>query len=214
LTACDGKRVSQQAETSLHTPLSVGSRKGVRKMQINTMLDQEFMGRLLTTAKKNLKNDDGLCPMLFVEFTNGERASYTLVLPRGSVEKQATFATIGASLSHEGRAVHEAVFLSEGWFVDVEKTGAALTVAPSQHPQRQEAIVIIGRDASGRRVSSVVQPFTRDGEHHPVWEELAMASYNTAPEKGLHPVGLLDYLFEANQAARGAQTVRSGRQAN
>lgn len=77
---------------------------------------------------------------------------------------------------------------------------------PRQHPQRQKAIVIVGRDASGERVSSVVQTFTRRGEDHPVWEELAMASYNPTPETGLLTASLLDRLFDANQAGCGTFT--------
>ena len=179
-------------------------------MQKKSMLGKEYIERLLAIAKTNLKRDGRLAPVLFFKFTGGERTTCLPDLPEGSAERQACFADLGASLHRAGKTICEAVFLAEGWFVDVKKTGAALTVAPSQHPQRQEAIVIIGRDASGERLSSVIQPFTRRGEDRPVWEKLAMASYNTTPETGLRTAGLLDCLFAANRAGRETyDTVRT-----
>jgi hypothetical protein len=168
-------------------------------MQDDSILKREFIEMVLATAKKNLEKDGWLQPVLFLQFTGGQRAVCPLGLPKVSDAKQAYFAALGASLHQAGKAIHEAAFLSESWFVEAQKAVSALDFAPSRHPQRQEAIVVIGRDAGRQRVSSVVQPFTRQAENRPVWGELVIATYNNAVETGWHPVGLLHYLFNANQ---------------
>jgi hypothetical protein len=70
---------------------------------------------------------------------------------------------------------------------------------PSCHPQRQEAIVIVGRNAPASRYSLLVQPFGRDDEGKPVWRRLAVARYDVPMDEGYQPGGLLDYLFAANR---------------
>jgi hypothetical protein len=168
-------------------------------MQSGSILGKEFIEVMLATARKNLETDGYLCPVLFLRFEGGERAIYPLELARSSAEKRAYFAALGAALHRAGKAVQEAVFLSESWFLEVQKTVSALDIQPSRHPQRREAILVMGRDADGERVSSVVQPFSHQGHGQPIWGELALATYNTAAGTGFRQVGLLDDLFAANQ---------------
>ena len=103
----------------------------------------------MAIARKNLETDGRLYPVLFLRFDDGERAVYPLELAKTTAEKYAYFAALGAALHRVGKAVQEAVFLSESWFLEVQKTVSALDIPPSRHPQRREAIVVMGRDAAG-----------------------------------------------------------------
>lgn len=58
----------------------------------------------------------------------------------------------------------EALFIGESWFVAVKETADALKVAPSQHPSRQEAVFLWGRNRANSKRVSVLQPFTHTQE--------------------------------------------------
>lgn len=164
-----------------------------------SILEQAFIDSILSTARMNVERDEHLDPVLFLHLGGQKVEILPLVYPQSSQAKQAYFAQLGAHLYTAGKLIEEAVFLAETWIVLATKAPAAFAVQPSQHPSRQEAIVVVGRDAFNARQTFVVQPFTRAAKHKPVWESLAMASYNAPVTKGIRAVGLLDYLFAANQ---------------
>ena len=58
----------------------------------------------------------------------------------------------------------EALFIGESWFVAVKETAGALRVAPSQHPNRQEAVFLWGRNRANNKRVYIVQPFTHTRE--------------------------------------------------
>jgi hypothetical protein len=162
-----------------------------------SILDRTFMDAILATAKRNLEHDGRLCPVLFVQFDEGAPVGCLLDLPATVEGKRACLASVGWSMRREGKVVREALLLAEGWFVKVQTGTIDLMMRPSQHPLRQEAITIMGRDASGTRTSTVVQAFGRDSGDKPVWTEPVVASYNEPVGVGYQPVGLLDCLFDA-----------------
>jgi len=133
--------------------------------------------------------------VLFVQFGNNERMVVQVELASTGDRKQAQMAALGKSLRQTGKDISEAVLVSEGWLVTAQEGKCLLDVPPSQHPDRQEAIVLIGRDAAGGRVSSVIQPFGRDPENKPLWDKPVMATYNQAADHGYRQVSLLDQLF-------------------
>jgi hypothetical protein len=175
-----------------------GFRKEVIPKHTQTIHDQTFIDAMLGKAKTNLETDGFLTPVVFLYLKDGERIMCGVELPRTSKEKRQCFFNLGRTFREEGRTIREAVFMSEGWYVDARKAKDILAVAPSQHPQRQEAIVVIGRNADKMQYTSVIQPFTRDDKNRPVWGELAMAEYNAPANTAYQPTGLIDYLFSAN----------------
>jgi len=161
----------------------------------NSILTKQSIETILATARRNLETDGGVCSVLFVQLASGQREARLVTLPATSEEKRTYFAALGRALRQEGKLIQEAVLVSEGWFVRTNEAPDAFKTPPSQHPLRQEAITVIGRNASGTRVSSVVQPFTRDGENKPIWCQPIFASYNEASDKGYQLCGLIDNLF-------------------
>lgn len=53
----------------------------------------------------------------------------------------------------------EAVFICETWFVRADTTVDAFKVMPSEHPCRQEAIILAGRNRSNTQCVGIVKPF-------------------------------------------------------
>lgn len=160
-----------------------------------SILAPEFVETVLTAAKENLNRDGYLSPVLFLHLEGGGRVMFSLRLPETPEEKQAYFAGIGLATYQAGQRIQEAVFVSEAWYVDVSEEGTVPDIAPSQHPKRREAITIVGRNADKSRISFVIQPFSRDSQNQPLWEEMPLARYNVATDEDVHPVGLIDYLF-------------------
>lgn len=164
-------------------------------MQTLTILAQPFVDAILGTAKRNVEADGFLTPVVFVQFANGERIVCPLKLPNTPDEKRRYFINLGCEFRQAGRIIQEALALLEGWYVDARTAASTLQFAPSQHPQRQEALVVIGRNAEQTRSTSVIQPFGRGDQNRPVWEAPAMAEYNVPASGACQPAGLVDYLF-------------------
>lgn len=164
-----------------------------------SILQEGFIHSILETARPSLEKDGSLAPVLFVDTGAPEVGVGLLSLANTLEEREAEFLRIGAQFRARQETIHEAVFLSEGWVVRPQEAPGGLRLPPSQHPCRQEAIVIVGRNAKATCHTCVVQPFNRNAANQPVWRELSLATYNEPVEKGKRAVGLLDYLFEANQ---------------
>jgi len=167
-------------------------------MEARSILTKGFLQPVMATARKNLEADGRLYPVLFLHWSDGGLAAGLVQLPATSEEKRAYFRNLGFSFRRQGTRIQEAIFVAESWFVMARKPGS-LDVASSCHPQRQEAIVIVGRNAPASRYSLLVQPFGRDGEGKLVWRRLAVARYDAPLDEGYQPGGLLDYLFAANR---------------
>lgn len=164
-------------------------------MHSRSLLSQEAGEAILRAARKNLEVDGSLVSFLFITLTNGKRAEIPLRLPATIEDKETFFVTLGMALASVGETVSEAVMLSEGWVVNAKKSPAALKLPPSQHPSRQEAITIIGRNAKDTRSTCVVQPFSRSSSGKLIWEALMFALYDEQTQEGSKVQGLLDYLF-------------------
>ena len=164
---------------------------------MRSILSREVIEDLLITAKKNLERYGSLQPVLFVQLANGERLAVAVSLSGTGEEKRRVFTDLRTLLQRQGRIVDEAVLLSEGWFVDAQKVVNATLVPPSQHPQRQEAITLVGRDAHRTRTTCVVQPFGRTENGQPTWQEAKLAMYDVPVGKGSFPVGIIDCLFDS-----------------
>ena len=109
-------------------------------------------------------------------------------------EKRAYFEFLGKSIRFSGHAIKEAVLLAETWIVMAAEKDS-LTVSPSQHPQRQEAITLTGRNARNTNSVFAIQPFTRNAQNQPIFGELELNQFDEAPDHDNFAAGLLDHLF-------------------
>ena len=94
-----------------------------------------------------------------------------------------------------GRHVQEAILVAESWYVGKPDIDANLEVAPSQHPDRKEAITLVGRNATESRSVYAIQPFSRDEQNKPVFEALELDQFDGSAPTEYYSTGLLDYLF-------------------
>jgi hypothetical protein len=163
--------------------------------QTSSILAEAFGARILRLARHNLEQDGVLAPALFVKQPSHAPLLVGLKLPAEPAERQRYFLRLGHSLQRQGQRVVEAVLLMESWFVQSQPGRLDLSVRPSQHPARQEAIVLIGRNADHSRVTQVIQPFRRDSEQRLAWESCPQAVYDQPAGQGPRASGLLDYLF-------------------
>ena len=171
--------------------------------QNESILGQEFVETVLQAARVNLERDGALHPVLFLRLRSDERMVMLLKeLPNTAGERQEYFTALGMALRHTGRRIDEAVFMSESWYVEMEKGEAEIDVAPSQHPQRREAITVMGRDAKRTRLTHLIQPFRRDDQNQPIFDQRVMEEYNIPADQFPQAVGLIDHLF-AGDGDRG-----------
>jgi hypothetical protein len=168
-------------------------------MAIPSLLAKGVLEPMLNTARKNLARDGFLMPVLFVAVPDSRHGIVPLALPQTAEQKQRYFAHLGFLFRRSGQTVSAAAMLSESWFVNPQTAPAALKLMPSQHPCRQEAVVLIGRNAGNTRSTHVVQPFARDRHNRPVWGKDLIAVYNEPVQTAGKSLGLLDYLFLANR---------------
>ena len=162
-------------------------------MHTHSMLAQETFEQFLAIARKLLAADGHLHPALFLRFHGGEQVVTPVTFPETPEQRAGYMATLGRMLHLSGKEVDEAVLVMESWFV---KAPTKPFVPPSQHPDRKEAIVAMGRNAANTHYTNVVQPFRREPNGDMVFEPAAVADYNQPVTKGTGPVGLLDYLFQ------------------
>ena len=147
---------------------------------------------LLKGARKNLEGKGFLQPMLFIELSTGKSLFCPLKMPNASVAKYRLFQNLGNEARKKG-PIKTAVLLSETWIVMANEAPDATKYMPSQHPCRQEAIVLVGRNADKTRSAIVIQTFTRDEHNAPVWSE-PQVMLSDSPQ-GFAAEGLLDALF-------------------
>lgn len=153
---------------------------------------------LLETTKDLLLTKGGMLSVLYIKDSN-DQTSFINLAEAGPMDdpefRIITISALGKEFRSQGIHIVEAVMLFEGWYLSAKAPDAHRT-PPSQHPLRQEGLLIMGRNAANSRSTSVVQPFTRDDQNRPVWQELIVAEYNTPVTTSTRPIGLLDYLFE------------------
>ena len=168
--------------------------------QGESILGQEFVETVLTAARLNLERDGALHPVLFLQLESREQMVMLLKeFPDTVGERQEYFTALGMALSHTGRRIDEAVFVSEAWYVGMEEGRTEFDVAPSQHPQRREAIVVMGRDAKRTRLTHVLQPFQRGDQNQPIFDQRVMEEYNIPADGFPQVVGLVDHLFAGEE---------------
>lgn len=165
-------------------------------MTYHSVLCEEAVRPIIELAKKNLQRDGFLQPVLFVTLGSGQRMICGVDLPHDSEERPAYFYRLGEWFEREGKVVHEALFLSEGWQVNVQTSPGAFAVPPSRHPQREETISAIGCNITRTRMTSVSVPFQRGTKGELVWQPNGFAEYDTPMGEEAWVIGFLDDFFE------------------
>jgi len=171
-----------------------GNRKEAHHSE--TILSEPFAHIILHEAKAYLRKYPELPPALFALLDNREHVHLPLMLPETHQEKRAYFDLLGSSLSNSGKGLLEAIMIAESWYVEQPTQPS---VRPSQHPNRKEAITLVGRNASGSESIFALQPFARDARQKPIFEPLQLKTVSGDFPAAFYLVGLLDYLFTGNQ---------------
>ena len=175
--------------------------RGDRKENTNqpeSILTPEQVEEILEKARTNLERHGHLVSTLFLHLTSGEKVLTELSLPCIHEEKQAYFTFLGKAIRYSGYEIREAILLSESWVV-MAPQAEGLGVSPSQHPNRQEAITLVGRNAPNNRSIFAIQTFHRDHRNQPVFEALELEQFTGLPDSKYCATGLLDYLFPAEK---------------
>jgi hypothetical protein len=165
-----------------------------RTPEESVILGRAMLLDLLKDARKTLEEDSTLQPILFIELSIGKGIICPLVMPDNSAGKYRMFQVIGNHVREQKGAIKAAVLLTETWIVMAKEAPDATKYMPSQHPCRQEAIVLVGRNADKTRSAIVIQTFTRDEHNSPVWSE-PQVIISDSPQD-LAAEGLLDALFD------------------
>lgn len=124
------------------------------------MSDPRILGlaeQMTALAQRNLERDGSLMPVAFVIQATGALAIYGLAFHTDE-GKDAAFAVV----RHAARGSRAVVIITEGWAVQVSPAQAHLITRPSEHPARQEVLVVEIADCTGLRECWQV-PFEREG---------------------------------------------------
>jgi hypothetical protein len=160
-----------------------------------SLLSKELVEEILVDARRIIATSGNLQPTLFVQLENGERGIVPLSLPETHPEKCIYFRLLGMlSFLNTGHTIREAILVSEAWIV-TQPEAQELGVAPSQHPNRKEAITLVGRDAQNSSLVFAIQPFQRDVDNQSVFEALELEHFSEIPNPQFNATGLLDDLF-------------------
>ena len=162
-----------------------------------TILSRGFVDVILQGARENLAAHGSLSTTLFLKLDHGKRCLFPLSLPPNHAEKRMYFTFLGLSFLEAGRRIQEAILLSESWYIEKTEDCDPPEIAPSQHPQRKEAITLVGRDAAAQRFVFALQPFHRDPQNALVFEPLTFEQFDGHPDDKYFATGLLDDLFPA-----------------
>lgn len=161
-----------------------------------SILNRDFVETVLVNAQENLKDHGHLVPVLFMHFESGQRAISTLSLPDTVEERREHFSQIGESIRQGGKAIREALFVTQAWYVRADEQPSPLDLPLSQHPGRTEMITIVGRNAQATRATLLLQPFSRDEANRPVFRTADLAQYDESSDADYRPLGLIDHLFD------------------
>ena len=158
-----------------------------------TILTEENLRKIIAMEKRLLMQDGSLSPRLLVVNGSGERTMIGLPeLPSNSDVKAMMLRAIGLKLRTEHGGIREALFIAESWMTTA-KAPDANKIPPSQHPAREEIILIVGRNEDRSRTAFAIQPFSRDDNGQPIWTE---PTITLSQEQGkLTFDGILDDLF-------------------
>lgn len=143
-----------------------------------SLLTQSRVNDLLAQACQNKENDQQLMPVVFL--ANGTKDLRILPLPDLAADadaRRAQFYAIGKKYSDTS----EAVFICESWVAPPQG------VAPSEHPGREEALMLSGRNQINTKRLFILQRF----EHTDTGISWQSPQVFSNPEFSLGPLDLI-----------------------
>ncbi|MEZ4678234.1 MAG: hypothetical protein R2932_28870 [Caldilineaceae bacterium] len=160
--------------------------------QQESLLTREHLQSILNIEKGFLSNGESCVPKVLVMLHSGETGIVTIPeLGSDSNEKRLMFNALGQKLRAEKGSIKEAVFIAESWMVNASAPDSN-KYAPSEHPAREEAIVVVGRNEDKSYSLIAIQPFGRNKKDKPVWREPIIS---ISGEGGYSYEGILDDFF-------------------
>lgn len=144
-----------------------------------SLLTQTHIDKLLARVCQNKEDDRQLMPVVFL--ANGTKDLRILPLPDLAADAGARRAQFYA-LGKQFPDTSEAVFICESWIAPPHG------VAPSEHPGRQEALMLSGRNRDNTKGVFAKQVFTTDGERIN-WQAPAITLKRGSAE------GIVDLIF-------------------
>ena len=144
----------------------------------SSLLTHAMVNDLLAQACQNKENDQQVEPMVFLVSGTNDLKVLPLNLAADGFERRAQFYALGRQFP----STREAVFVCESWIA------APSRVAPSEHPGRQEAVIITGRNRDNTKGVFAKQVFTTQ-DNRIIWQ---------APNITIKPdiaEGLVDLIF-------------------
>jgi len=175
--------------------------RGDRKDSLNpyeSILTPEHVEDILARARRVLEHDGYLESLLFLNLLHGEKVVTKVSLPYSHQEKQAYFTFLGKAIRYAGHKIGEAILLSESWVVLVPESNQ-LRVSPSHHPNRREAITLVGRNAINNRLIFAVQTFSRNDQDRLIFDPIKLNQVSGSLDPEYYAAGLLDYLFDTDK---------------
>jgi len=163
--------------------------------EYETILSQDFVDVIMQGARENLADHGNIGTTLYIRLESGERGVVPLSMPGSHEEKRMYFTLLGLSFLESGRQIREAILVAESWYVEASEGDYPHQVAPSQHPQRKEAITLAGRDSKGQQFVFAIQPFQRNLQNQPIFDSMALEQFDEQPNDSYYSTGLLDNLF-------------------
>lgn len=144
-----------------------------------SLFTQLRVNGLLAQACQNKERDQRVMPMLFL--ANGTKNLRILPLPDLAADADARRAQMYA-IGRQFPDTTEAVFICESWI------SAPSRVAPSEHPGRQEAVIITGRNRDNTKSVFAKQVFITE-DTRIIWQEPDITIKPGSAE------GLVDLIF-------------------
>ena len=158
---------------------------------MKSLLTKDLLQDLMITAKKNLEKDGSCLPVLHV-LANGKVLIFGISV-NDLIDRRKLFSMIGNKVKEDFGGVDEAVFICESWYYKTDKGKPYEAIRPSQHPDRMEAVMIMGRDKSGKKQKLIMQPFTK------VKGKYVYHKKDISGKKG-DIAGIMDYIFNPAEA--------------
>ena len=161
---------------------------------IGTLLSKESINTHIKFARDTFIEQGYLSVQFVIKFYSGLIVPIVFEdYPSEPDKKAAAMRALCKKLRTQYGSIKEAIFFAEAWVAKNTSPDFA-EIPPSQHPDREEAIVITGRDDDNSNSVLVVQRFSRNEANEPIWHTVEV--HQGQGEDGITFRGVLDYLFE------------------
>jgi hypothetical protein len=161
--------------------------------QKESLLTRKYAQCILEIEKGFLIKGQSCVPKVLIMLHSGETGIIPIPqLGSDSDKKRLLLNALGQKLRAERGSIKEAIFIAETWMLKASAPDSN-KFAPSEHPAREEAIVIVGRNEDKSCSIIAIQPFSRNKKEKLIWQEPIIS---LSGEGGYSYEGILDNFFE------------------